>query len=417
MHFNATVTGYFTLPHKLFTSTLPLGIYLGDFGSSLFFIVSGASLALTVPAEQNPAQFYKRRARAVYPLFWLAWFVVFSYRFVAHPGSFGGARTVTLVLTLLGLDNFAVAAGWVGTDFACVGEWFLGSILFLYLLFPLLQRGLRKRPWLTWALTLAVCIPVHLLGWDARLVAVHIPEFLFGMTFLTLAGRTRYILAPLLLAGAVLAQPWDGKITSALAGAGVFILLALAAPLLDRPWPRAVGAQLAKISYAVFLVHHVLIQELAAHFDLAVLSRRDTAFLFVVYLAATFAAAHALLWLQRTLRTGLADVFQVVFRIAHFAEGGDAVGRNLAHFTHKLSKVIGDKAVIVSEVFWTHLWNFPAGDIAMHSVKESTINQSIWERLNQVGCLQQIIHALVNIADEYHRGIRLDCFLTSCKGT
>ena len=200
MHFNATVTGYFTLPHKLFTSTLPLGIYLGDFGSSLFFIVSGASLALTVPAEQNPAQFYKRRARAVYPLFWLAWFVVFSYRFVAHPGSFGGARTVTLVLTLLGLDNFAVAAGLVGTDFACVGEWFLGSILFLYLLFPLLQRGLRKRPWLTWALTLAVCIPVHLLGWDARLVAVHIPEFLFGMTFLTLAGRTRYILAPLLLA-------------------------------------------------------------------------------------------------------------------------------------------------------------------------------------------------------------------------
>lgn len=272
MHFNATVTGYFTLPHKLFTSTLPLGIYLGDFGSSLFFIVSGASLALTVPAEQNPAQFYKRRARAVYPLFWLAWFVVFSYRFVAHPGSFGGARTVTLVLTLLGLDNFAVAAGWVGTDFACVGEWFLGSILFLYLLFPLLQRGLRKRPWLTWALTLAVCIPVHLLGWDARLVAVHIPEFLFGMTFLTLAGRTRYILAP----------------------------------LLDRPWPRAVGAQLPKYPYAVFLVHHVLIQELAAHFDLAVLSRRDTAFLFVVYLAATFAAAHALLWLQRTLRTGLA---------------------------------------------------------------------------------------------------------------
>ena len=47
VHFNATVTGYFTLPHKLFTSTLPLGIYLGDFGSTLFFIVSGASLALT----------------------------------------------------------------------------------------------------------------------------------------------------------------------------------------------------------------------------------------------------------------------------------------------------------------------------------------------------------------------------------
>ena len=49
VHFNATVTGYFTLPHKIFTSNLPLGIYLGDFGSSLFFIVSGASLALRRP--------------------------------------------------------------------------------------------------------------------------------------------------------------------------------------------------------------------------------------------------------------------------------------------------------------------------------------------------------------------------------
>ena len=57
VHFNATVTGYFTLPHKLFTSTLPLGIYLGDFGSSLFFIVSGASLALPVLAVRNPVQF------------------------------------------------------------------------------------------------------------------------------------------------------------------------------------------------------------------------------------------------------------------------------------------------------------------------------------------------------------------------
>ena len=164
------------------------------------------------------------------------------------------------------------------------------------------QRALRRNIWLTWGVTLAVCIPIHLLGWDARLVAVHIPEFLFGMTFLTMPKRAQYILPAALLAGAAAARSLDGKITCALAGAAVFILLALAAPLLDRPWPRVLGAQLAKISYAVFLVHHVLIQDMAAHFDLAALSRRDTAFLYVVYLAAAFAAAEALLWLQKTLR-------------------------------------------------------------------------------------------------------------------
>lgn len=302
IHFNATVTGYFTLPHKLFTSTLPLGIYLGDFGSSLFFIVSGASLALTVPPEQSPWQFYKKRAKAVYPLFWLAWIVCFSLRFISQPGYYAGAKTITLVLTFLGLDNFAVAAGWVGMDFACVGEWFLGSILFLYLLFPLLQKGLRRHPLLTWVVVLAVCVPVHLQGWDARLVAVHIPEFLFGMSFLTLQDKAKYILLPVFAVGMFALQHTDEKLTCALFSAFVFILLAQAAPLLDKPLPRAVCAKAAKLSYAVFLTHHVLIQRLVRGFDLAALSRRDTALLFCVYLLAVYAASEALLWLQRWLR-------------------------------------------------------------------------------------------------------------------
>ena len=51
IHFNAAVTGYFTLPSKLFGSVLPFNIYLGDFGSSLFFMVSGAALQYTSPGQ------------------------------------------------------------------------------------------------------------------------------------------------------------------------------------------------------------------------------------------------------------------------------------------------------------------------------------------------------------------------------
>ncbi len=303
IHFNATVTGYFTLPHKLFVSVLPFGIYLGDFGSSLFFMVSGAALALTVPSDQSPLTFYKKRVRAIYPLFWLAWAICFSIRFVSKPGYYEGAKTLTLLLTVTGLDNFAVAAGWVGMDFACVGEWFLGSILFIYLLFPLLQRGLLRRPWLTWGLALLLCLPVHLAGWDANLVAIHILEFLFGMLFLRLSVKAKVALAVVCAAATPLCQPLDAKITCALCSAAVFTLLAGVARFLDRPWPRVICAKLAALSYAVFLVHHVLIQRLVEKFDLAALSRRDTALLFLAYLAATWAAAEALLalhhWLQK----------------------------------------------------------------------------------------------------------------------
>ena len=171
IHFNAAVTGYFTLPSKLFGSVLPFNIYLGDFGSSLFFMVSGAALQYTSPGQGreplNLARFYQKRAKAVYPMFWLAWCIFFPIRFVTKPGYYAAAKTPSILLTLLGLDNFAQAAGWVTMDFACVGEWFLGSILFLYLLFPLLRWGLRKQPLLTWVVVLAASLPVHYMGCDA----------------------------------------------------------------------------------------------------------------------------------------------------------------------------------------------------------------------------------------------------------
>lgn len=302
IHFNATVTGYFTLPHQLFASVLPFGIYLGDFGSSLFFMVSGAALALTVPPEQSPAVFYKKRAKAIYPLFWLAWILCFSIRFVTKPGYYAGAKTATLLLTFLGLDNFAVAAGWVGMDFACVGEWFLGSILFLYLLFPLLQRGIRRNPWITWGLSLAICVPIHLWGWDAKLVVIHVLEFLFGMQFLQMKNKEKAALAILFCLGTVVCTRWDSKITCAFFSGVAFILLAAIAPWLDRPWPRVLGARLAKLSYPIFLVHHVLIQRMAEHFDLTLLGRRDTALLFCIYLITVWAAAEGLLWLQKVLQ-------------------------------------------------------------------------------------------------------------------
>lgn len=311
IHFNASVTGYFTLPHKLFTSTLPFGIYLGDFGSTLFFIVSGASLCYTAPEHFEPAAFYKKRFRAVYPMFWLAWAICFSLRFVLRPGYYAGAKTITLVLTVLGLDNFAVAAGWVGQDFACVGEWFLGSILFLYLLFPVLLYGYRKHPWVTFAVTCVAGTAIHLTGWDARLVAIHLPEFFFGMLLVGLSRKKQVwlaVAAGLLLAVQSFLGGWDTKIVCALFGAATFVVLILAADFVAVGPVRCLCALLGKYSYAVFLVHHVIILRLVEGFDLAALSRRDTLLLFGAYLVFTALAAAALHWLDGKVRAGAATL-------------------------------------------------------------------------------------------------------------
>ena len=251
-------------------------------------------------------------------MFWLAWALCFTVRFTTVPGAFAGAKGATLLLTALGLDHFAVAAGWVHTDFACVGEWFLGSILFLYLVFPLLlwlcRRG-RAARWGGFAAACALGVAVHLAGWDARLVAIHLPEFFFGMLFVSLARRAQAAALGVSLAG--LAALWglgggaaDSKILCALFSAAVFAALALVSPLLRRGPFERLCALLGKYSYAVFLCHHVLIQRLVRGFDLSLLTRRDTVLLFFAYLVATAAVSAFLFWLDARVRAGAAALWR-----------------------------------------------------------------------------------------------------------
>ncbi len=306
IHFNASVTGYFSYPSRLFPSILPLGIYLGDFGSSLFFIVSGAALGYTTKPGTAPLTFYRKRAKAVYPMFWLAWFGCFSIRMATRPWMFGGAKLATLVLTVLGLDNFAVASGWVAQDFACVGEWFLGSILFLYLLFPLVQRLLQRSAAVCWLVVCIAALAVHLSGWDAGLVAVHLPEFLFGMAFVEWKNRGKEIgfaACAILLLPAV----WLGnsKIVCALFSMAFFVLLAVVGQKLECAPLRGLCGAMGKYSYAAFLVHHVLILRMVEAYDLSTITRRDTALLFGAYLFLTALASILLYRADRWVRGGV----------------------------------------------------------------------------------------------------------------
>ena len=147
IHFNAAVTGYFTLPSKLFGSVLPFNIYWGLWLLAVLYgFRRGAAVYQPRPgkrAAQSGALLPKARQGGV-PHVLAGVVYIFPIRFVTKPGYYAAAKTPSLLLTVLGLDNFAQAAGWVTMDFACVGEWFLGSILFLYLLFPLLRWGLRN---------------------------------------------------------------------------------------------------------------------------------------------------------------------------------------------------------------------------------------------------------------------------------
>ena len=239
MHFNATVTGVFTLPHKLFTSTLPLGIYHQEISAPRCFSLCPAHRwHWTVRRSREPCAVLQKGARGLStPLFWLvgsSCSAIGLWRTcsAAGPGQSAGAG-------LLGLDNFCRCTGLFGTRLCLwLGEWFLRASSLFIPAVPAFCSGAAQKAVVEPGADAGGLYPVHLLGWGrAACGRAYIPEFV-GMTPFN-ARRTHTVYSgPAAAGGAVLAQPRDGKITRALAGAGVFILLALAALLGPPVAPR-----------------------------------------------------------------------------------------------------------------------------------------------------------------------------------
>ena len=81
-HFNAIyIFGYPNQIDKLVITGSVFGLYIGDFGVSLFFIISGAALMFVYGEKIDLKKFYINRFKALYPMFWLAYAIVFLYFF------------------------------------------------------------------------------------------------------------------------------------------------------------------------------------------------------------------------------------------------------------------------------------------------------------------------------------------------
>ena len=81
------------------------------------------------------------RFLAIYPLFWLCFFPIFIYSDIIC-GNNEGVAPWKLLLSIVGVDGYFQS---FTPTFYKIGEWYLGCILFLYAVFPVLWRMIRRR--------------------------------------------------------------------------------------------------------------------------------------------------------------------------------------------------------------------------------------------------------------------------------
>jgi peptidoglycan/LPS O-acetylase OafA/YrhL/lysophospholipase L1-like esterase len=277
--------------HGLWDMPLNLLRYVGwsgDQGVQLFLIASGFGLTWGLLQRQTPerlhlGRFFAARARRIYPLWWTVHVVVlFGALLLGHEQQVISLR---FALSFIGLrltpeTLYFIASPW----------WYVGCLLQLYLLYPLLWRVLRRYgAWRMLLLSCATGVVLRGLGllwlgdavdaWSRGILALtRLPEFALGMALAAWQFEQRDTTGPALrsvplligaaavyVVGTLLSLSLLGMSVAPLflGGASFVLLHALLLPSeRSSSFPVRAVRWVGTHSYALYLVHQPLIQGL-----------------------------------------------------------------------------------------------------------------------------------------------------------
>lgn len=239
---------------------------LGSVTVSAFFALSGLVIKRN-NCEVGIWEFYKKRFFSIYPSFWIAWGVVYLLRVISTRSFFYNGNKWSIILSFLGLD------GYLGGAYYCVGEWFLGAIIIMYLCSPFLL-WLYKRMQVIGHMVLGaayyVVISKDYFGVsDFRHILVCAMSFWIGML---LADNIEKIVDNGVLFIVLLWTIWHVKtghspftVYTGVIIRGVCVLLAVGmiGRVIKNPIVIRFFSLIRKISFQIFLVHAVVLSSYA----------------------------------------------------------------------------------------------------------------------------------------------------------
>lgn len=271
-----------------FFPTVVFNVYLGSFGVSLFFICSGAALMYVYDQKLDLKNYFKKRFLGIYPMFWIAFIISFCYHFIINKGIDASVPKWKIIYSILGIDGNAL---WWGPNFYQLGEWFLGVLICMYIIFPILRKAVNKRPFITTLVVILIYILTinffkTTLPTDCFFL-MRLPELLIGMLFIKYRSRfgigTAVIGAAIVLIVSVLPQESiNSLIAVPVVGIGSFLFLSY---VFSKIPTAALGINLckwaSKYCYPFFLTHHVVICSLEGLFTGLTLSKTDAFILYI----------------------------------------------------------------------------------------------------------------------------------------
>lgn len=254
--------------------TVSPNLHIAELGVSLFFFISGAGLMLSSKDRQfKPVSFYKKHYLRLLAPFWVVWFCYFLF-LIATRRCWPFDPIIPkwrILFTVAGMDGYFSAWGRMTFNLG-IGEWFLGCLVLIYFLFPLLRHCMLKNKWATIAAATAYFMVFTYLysfqmPWHLNFF-VKIYDFILGMFLAMVIDRFHrsclIVTVPIIIASVLPLAVFPGPEAwfLALLSAAVFITARqFETPMSQcRPLQKVLGLVNA-YSYEVFLIHHVVIYQ------------------------------------------------------------------------------------------------------------------------------------------------------------
>ena len=113
----------------------------GSVGTCIFFLISGFLIHKT-SKNTDLKLYFKKRFLSIYPALWVSFVIAYIILSLQKQSLLWGGNPFKLLLSILGFDTYISLYGQL--TYACVGEWFTGMILLLYLFYPFLRIAIAR---------------------------------------------------------------------------------------------------------------------------------------------------------------------------------------------------------------------------------------------------------------------------------
>lgn len=102
-----------------------------------FILISGIALTINIKDKTNWKEFFLKRVKSVLPLLWIAYLIQYFILYCQN-GRPPLSLNWRIIFTIIGLDGYLNHL--IPTLHLGIGEWFIGLILILYIIYPIFLK-------------------------------------------------------------------------------------------------------------------------------------------------------------------------------------------------------------------------------------------------------------------------------------